>query len=124
MGRVLVRVAPNMDVVRNGSVNAGINKSSTAAAHANVASRLLAAQCANTDRHRQQLILWLGVRSPHTCTKPQFGHSIETRVDGSTKSSSPTYRPGEANDTSFTGGGIGSISKDVPKAVSFADGNQ
>jgi hypothetical protein len=57
MGKVLVRVAPNMDVVRNGSVIAGINKSRSAAAHAYVASRLLPAQCANTVRHRQQIIL-------------------------------------------------------------------
>jgi hypothetical protein len=90
MGKVLVRIAPNTDVVRNGSVIAGINKSRIAETHANVPSRLLAAQCANTVRHRQQVILCLGVRSPHTCAKPQFGHSIVGRVDGSTKSSSPT----------------------------------
>lgn len=114
MGSVLVRVAPNTDVVRKGSLIAGTSNNRVAMEHANVASKLVPAQCANTARQRQQIILCLGVRSPHTCAKPQFGHSVVIRVDGSTKLSSPAKFAGDAAGMSLIGGGILTLSRQTP----------
>jgi hypothetical protein len=53
-GNMLLRVAPNVEVVKNGSKVAGINSISVAAALASATLRLLPAQRTSGVRHRVQ----------------------------------------------------------------------
>jgi hypothetical protein len=70
-GNTLLRVAPNVEVVKNGSKIAGISSSSAAAELASATSRLFPAQRTSGVRHRAQYsnsvpvqldVLW---SSPH-----------------------------------------------------------